>query len=96
MTEPNEPELDWNLLVPTISIHPEIASIGDIAAEKRHYAKDKATRNKPVGVLLPQVYGFEAMQIDWMTIEEAGQAIPPAYSRYIAEQFLKARLHETH
>lgn len=32
--------------------------------------------------------GKIAMQIDWMTRDEMAQAIPPAYSKYIAEQFL--------
>ena len=32
--------------------------------------------------------GKIAMQIDWMTRDEMAQAIPPAYSQYIAEQFL--------
>lgn len=30
----------------------------------------------------------EAMQIDWMIKTELDEAIPPAYSRYIGEQFL--------
>jgi len=44
-----------------------------------------------------RVYGHEtgkaqwgaAMGIDWMKSPELAQAIPPAYSRYIAEQFSK-------
>lgn len=35
--------------------------------------------------------GRRAMGIDWMTIAELCQAIPPAYSRYIAEQFTLSR-----
>ena len=35
----------------------------------------------------PRVQGQEAMQIDWMNSREISQAIPPAYSRYIAEQW---------
>lgn len=36
--------------------------------------------------------GRAAMQIDWMTGEELSQAIPPAYARFIAEQFLAQRI----
>jgi DNA (cytosine-5)-methyltransferase 1 len=30
-----------------------------------------------------------AMGIDWMTGDELAEAIPPAYSKYVAEQFLE-------
>jgi DNA (cytosine-5)-methyltransferase 1 len=33
--------------------------------------------------------GKIAMQIDWMTRDEMAQAIPPAYSEFIAREFLK-------
>jgi DNA (cytosine-5)-methyltransferase 1 len=65
------------------------AKVRNIAQEKRHYAKDKVTRGTPVGVVLPQRWGFEAMGIDWMNIKELSEAIPPAYSQYIAEQYSK-------
>ncbi len=34
-----------------------------------------------------QDYARMAMGIDWMTGDEISQAIPPAYSEYIAQQF---------
>lgn len=33
--------------------------------------------------------GYEAMGINWMVRDELSQAIPPAYSEYIARQFLR-------
>ena len=65
------------------------AKIRDIAKEKRHYAKPKETRGKPVGVVLPQSWGFEAMQVPWMNIKEASQCIPPAYSEYLGRQVMR-------
>jgi DNA (cytosine-5)-methyltransferase 1 len=35
------------------------------------------------------IQGREAMQVDWMTLAELCQAIPPAYTRFIGEQALR-------
>ena len=34
--------------------------------------------------------GYAAMGIDWMVRDELSQAIPPAYSKYLAEQFIRS------
>ena len=65
------------------------AKVRNIALEKRHYAKPKATRGAPVGVVLPQSWGFEAMGIDWMKITELSESIPPAYSEFIANEIME-------
>jgi DNA (cytosine-5)-methyltransferase 1 len=61
----------------------------DIALEKRHYAKDKETRGKPDGVLLPKQSAFEAMGIDWMNMRELSLSIPPAYTEWIGRQLIQ-------
>jgi DNA (cytosine-5)-methyltransferase 1 len=66
------------------------AKVRDIAKEKRHYAQPKETRGKPEGVVLPQRWGFEAMGVEWMKINEASEAIPPAYSEFLGRQVLAA------
>ncbi len=43
---------------------------------------------QPVGHFSGVAYARKQMQIDWMTIAELAQAIPPAYSEYIAKQWL--------
>lgn len=61
----------------------------DIALEKRHYALPKETRGEPVGVVLPQTTGREAMGIDWMNMRELSESIPPAYTEWIGKQLMK-------
>lgn len=51
---------------------------------KRRAAREKM---KAAGIQQTTERWKKAMDIDWMTREELTQAIPPAYSRYIAEQF---------
>ncbi len=47
-------------------------------------------RTVEVGVWrIPLETQRKAMGIDWMTREELSQAIPPAYSEFIAKQFIK-------
>lgn len=65
------------------------AKCRDIALEKRHYSKDKNTRGKPVGVILPKETGFQAMGIDWMSQDELSEAIPPAYTEFIGKHLLE-------
>lgn len=49
-------------------------------------------RTVEVGVYrIPLAVQHRAMGIDWMTLSELSQAIPPAYSRWLAERFLEAR-----
>lgn len=64
------------------------SKVRNIAQEKRHYSKDKKTRGKPYGVVLPHSFGFEAMGIDWMNVVELSQAIPPAYTEWLGKQLL--------
>jgi DNA (cytosine-5)-methyltransferase 1 len=47
-------------------------------------------RRKMNGQDFPTSARRQAMGIDWMTTTELSQAIPPAYSQYIAEQYLRS------
>lgn len=64
------------------------SKVRDIAKEKRHYAQPKETRGRPEGVVLPHKVAHQVMGIDWMTIGELGQAIPPAYTEHIGQQLM--------
>ena len=68
------------------------AKVRDIAQEKRHYSKPKETRGEPVGVVLPQEWGREATGITWTNMQELSESIPPAYSRWIGEQYKSSAL----
>lgn len=89
-----EPRL-FGLLPPCSHTGPTIGVYGDkardMALEKRHYAKPKATRGKPVGVVLEWHLAEEAMGADWMTRHELSESIPPAYTEFIGQQ-LRAHL----
>jgi DNA (cytosine-5)-methyltransferase 1 len=61
----------------------------DTGQEKRHYAQDKETRGFPVGVAISQQDGLIAMGCEWMTIKEACQAIPPAYTEFIGKYLMQ-------
>jgi len=41
------------------------------------------------GKKTPKDYGQRAMGIDWMTVSEMSQAIPPAYTRYLGKQLIR-------
>lgn len=45
-----------------------------------------------VGHFSDIAYARKAMGIDWMTQKELAQAIPPAYTQYIGEQFMAQRV----
>ncbi|HTE70458.1 MAG TPA: DNA cytosine methyltransferase [Actinomycetes bacterium] len=56
-------------------------------------ATNRANKRRTVEVgvwRIPLPIQQAAMGIDWMTLEELSQAIPPAYTRFIGEQLLDA------
>jgi DNA (cytosine-5)-methyltransferase 1 len=44
---------------------------------------------QPVGNFIGRDYARKQMEIDWMTTRELAQAIPPSYTKYIGEQYVK-------
>lgn len=76
----------------------------DVGAQPscRHYmqqgdfpqATNRANRRKTceIGVWrIPLATQRKAMEIDWMELEELSEAIPPAYSQFLAERWLASR-----
>jgi DNA (cytosine-5)-methyltransferase 1 len=47
--------------------------------------------NHRSGSNVPSAIGRAAMGIDWMTTAEISDAVPPAFSRFVAEQWLQSR-----
>ena len=72
----------------TVGVYGEKAR--DIAREKRHYSRPKATRGRPIDVVLPWDVAVKTMGIDWMNRAETSEAIPPAYSAWIGRYALMA------
>ena len=71
---------------PTIGIFGNKAR--NTGAEKRHYSKPKDTRGPPPKDILLTLHDARmAMGAEWMSMAELSEAIPPAYSKYIGEQF---------
>ncbi len=57
-----------------------------------HVLKDgRVVGRKP---FCPLPVAKEAMGIDWMTMEELGEAIPPAYTEFLGHQLMTALRHE--
>jgi DNA (cytosine-5)-methyltransferase 1 len=53
--------------------------------------KRPAGKNHQSGSNVPRAIGHAAMGIDWMTTAEISDAIPPAFSKFVAEQWLRSR-----
>lgn len=69
----------------------------DIWTPRFPQATNRKNKRKTVEVgvwRIPLEVQQRAMGIDWMTLEELSQAIPPAYSEYLANEFLLWRARE--
>lgn len=65
---------------------PVIGVYGGHARRRAASVGGRGTKDTWVGG--HKVAASEALGIDWMVLDELSEAIPPAYSKYIAEQFL--------
>jgi len=64
----------------------KIRGYGTLASDKTYQDAKGATRKREGYYKLS--VGHTAMGIDWMSLDEISQAIPPAYTRWIGEQLM--------
>lgn len=82
-------ETNWPLLVPTCkhSGGPVIGVYGGHA--RRRSAKHGGRGTKDVWKGGHRAAASEALGVDWMTLAEMSECIPPAYTKFIGEQLLR-------
>lgn len=69
--------------------NPHNATIGVYGGHVRNRRRRPGSASRGVADFLPE-QGHAAMGIDWMSLVELSEAIPPAYSEYLAREFLRA------
>jgi len=65
----------------------KVRGYGDFTSGKTYLSATGEVRKRES--YPPKQKGVDAMGIDWMTIPEMSEAIPPAYTRYIGEQMMR-------
>ena len=83
-------ETSWPILFAPACQHDDRPVCGIYGGHFRDRRRAKGTNHRS-GSNIPTELGFKAMGIprDAMTVAEISDAIPPAYSRWIAERFLE-------
>lgn len=80
-------ETSFSFSAPCECQHGKRATIGLYGGHVRNRIRREGSHDRGVADFTIE-QGQQAMGIDWMTLGELSEAIPPAYSKYIAEQFL--------
>jgi DNA polymerase I len=81
-------ETNFPLAAPSPCWCRHLPTVGVYGGHFRNRQRDAGTNHRS-GSNIPLEDGFAAMGIDWrMTTAEISEAIPPAYSKFIAEAFL--------